>query len=248
MAIAAFLPLAFFVAIAGSVGFRLVRLWTRTHSAPEGSLGLGLLLVASSMPLSAIGRVPDLAMHFSGRVCFSAGLLIAAVGLSGMVFFNYQVFRRGSVWGRLLFVAISGLLLASVSYMSVANFRGNSVEEIKPLMRPGTLSLMGAVLLSFLWGAAESFRCRYALKRQLALGLGDPVVANRFLLWGVASVACACLLVVIIACVVSGMTIMQEPVPLGAMSVNGIVMSAAWYFTFFAPARYLRFVRESFRG
>ena len=98
MSIGAFVPLACFVLILGGVGVRLVALWRKTGQIPEMTLGFGLLIVCSSMPLSAVGRVPAVALEPIGRICFSIGLLLAAVGISLIVYFNYWVFRRGSSW------------------------------------------------------------------------------------------------------------------------------------------------------
>jgi hypothetical protein len=244
MAGGAFVPLAFFIAIVGSVGFRLVRLWRKTRQLPEGSLGFGLVLLTCSMPALGVGRVPAIAMEPFGRLCFSLGLLAAALGLSLTVFFNYWVFRRNSPWARVLLWCLCMILGAAVAIMSAANFTGENITAIKQTMRPATLSLMGVVLVSFLWGSAESFLQRAATKRQLALGLGDPVIANRFLLWGIASLTCSLLMVVIIGFVLSGMTIMREPASLAALGAAGSIMSAAWYLTFFAPQSYHRFVRN----
>jgi hypothetical protein len=244
MAIGAFVPLVFFIAIVGSVGLRLVALWRRTRELPELSLGLGLLIVACSVPLTAIGRVPATALTPLGRGSFAAGLAALAVGLSLMVFFNYRVFRRGSLWGRALFLFIAALVFGAVVYMSGANFQGESVDAIKRTMRPGTLTIMAALLLLFAWGTGESLRCRAALLRQLRLGLGDPLVANRFLLWAIAGLASAAFVAVLTGCVLAGMTILREPIALSAIAGAGSIMSASWYLTFFAPQRYRRFIRE----
>ena len=246
MAAGAFVPLLFFVAIVGSVGFRLVRVWWRTRQVPEGCLGLGLVIITCSMPLSGVGRVPTLALEPAGRICFSLGLVATAISLSLIVFFNYWVFRRSSRWARLLMWSLCMTLGAAVVYMSAANFSGDSITAIKQTMRPGTVSLMSAILLSFLWGGAESFRYRAALRRRLELGLGDPVIVNRFLLWGIANVTCSLLMIVIIGCVLSGMTILREPAPLVAIAAAGGSMSATWYLTFFAPQSYRHFIRERY--
>lgn len=244
MAIGAVIPLALFIVILGSIGVRLVRLWRRTREIPELALGLGLLVVSGSIPFSALGRTPALAMEPAGRLFFAGGLFATSVGISLMVFFTYWVFRRESPWGRPLLTTICCLLVGSVGFMSVMNFRGDSVELIKLAMRPGTVTLVVTILLCFVWSSVESFRYHAAARRQLAVGLGDPVVANRFLLWGVAGLACALLLLVVIACVQAGMVIMREPLPLSAMAGSGTVMSASWYLTFFAPESYRRFIRE----
>jgi len=244
MAISAFIPLALFVSILGCVGLRLTGLWQRTRQVPEMTLGFGLLLVSLSMPLSAVGRAPALAMELVGRLCFGGGLWVTATGLGLIVFFNYWVFRRHSRWGQALLAAIVGLLVCSVAYMSAVNFTGSSVDEIKGAMRPGTLTLVAAVGLGFAWAAFESLHYWKASRRRRALGLADPVVTNRFLLWGVASLTSCALMAVIIGCVLSGMTILREPLPLAAMAASGCLMSASWYLTFLAPAGYQRFIRE----
>ena len=244
MAIGAFLPLALFVGILGTVGLRLVLLWRRTREIPEMSLGFGLVIVSLSMPVSAIGRAPATAMEPLGRICFAGGLALAVTGIALMVFFNYWVFRRGTAWAKALLVLMGALLVTSIAYMSVANFQGDSVLEIKTVMRPGTLTLMVTILACFAWAALESFRYHAALRRQLVLGLADPVAANRFLLWGVAGATCSILMAVIIACVLTGMTILREPIPLLAIAACGVIMSASWYLTFFAPPGYQRFIRE----
>jgi hypothetical protein len=244
MAIGAFIPLVFFVVILGSVGVRLVALWQRTRQIPELALGAGLLIVSLSMPLSAVGRLPVTAMEPFGRACFAAGLFAVALGISLTVYFNYYVFRRGSGWARVLLLAISSLLFAAVAYMSVENFQGESIDAIKQAMRPGTITLLATLMLCFEWAGVESLLCHAAQRRQMALGLGDPVVANRFWLWGVASVTSSFLLLVLVACVMTGMTIVREPAPLMAMAATGSIMSASWYLAFFAPERYLRFIRE----
>lgn len=245
MAVSAFVPLALFVISVGSVGLRLASLGRRTRQVPEMSLGIGLLAVSLSMPLSAAGRIPAIALDPVGRVrvCFAAGLAAAVLGLCSMAFFNYRVFRRGSLWGRVGLGLICGPLVVAVAYISATNFRGASVDEIKRSMQPGTLSLLATVGLAFVWMACESLAYYAASRRQRALGLVDPVVTNRFLLWGVASAASSVSMAVIVACVLAGMTTMREPLPLAVMAASGTVMSTTWYLTFFVPQRYQRYIR-----
>ena len=42
------------------------------------------------------------------------------------------------------------------------------------------------VVLAFAWGGFEALRYFFLLRRRQALGLADPVVTNRFLLWAIA--------------------------------------------------------------
>ncbi len=243
MAIGALVPLALFIIVLGSVGYRLVMLWRRTRQVPEMLLGFGLLTVGSSFPLSAMGRAPALALEPFGRWCFAAGLSVSVVGLALMVFFNYWVFRRGSSWAMGFFIGVCALLAGSVAFIALANFSGESIDEIKRAMRPGTLTMMCSALVAFAWGGIESLRYWAAARRQLALGLADPVVVNRFLLWGTSGVTASVLVGAIVLCVLANMTILQEPLPLAVLASCGTVASATWYLTFLAPPRYLAFIR-----
>jgi hypothetical protein len=170
-------------------------------------------------------------------------MLAIWIAISFMIFFTYWVFRRGTAWAEALLAALSLVLAFASVYISIQNFSGDSVADVKARMRPGTLALMGAILVGFFWSGLESFRYRAALRRQLALGLVDAVLVDRFLLWGIASATVGVLVLVIAACVIAGMTIMREPAPLVALAAAGCVMSAAWYLTFFAPPSYQRWIR-----
>lgn len=244
MAAGAFIPLLVYLLVAGGVGFRLIRLWRQTHQVPEGALGIGLAVIALGMPMAAAGRVPAIAMEPVGRALFAAGLLVNVSGLCSLVFFTYWVFRRGSHWGQVLLVALCVTQVFAVAYACAMNFTGSSVEEIKRMMLPGTVTWMAALMTSFLWGAAEAFHYRAVVVRQIAVGLGDPVIANRFLLWGAACATSGLLVGMISWCMIRGMTILQEPLPLGAMALAGAIMSATWYLVFFAPESYKHLVRE----
>lgn len=248
MAIGAIISLALFVVILGSVGVRLTLLWTRTREVPEMALGFGLVLLALSMPLTAVGRIPATAMELVGRLCFGAGLWVAATGLGLLFFFNFWVFRRESSWALALVITLAGFLGSSVAYMTGVNFTGSSVGEIKGVMRPGTLTLIATVAAAFAWAAIESLRYWVACRRRRRLGLDDPVVSNRFFLWGVSSATSCALMAIIIVCVVKDMTIMREALPLAALSSSGCLMSAAWTLTFLAPERYQRFIRDRSRS
>ena len=104
--------------------------------------------------------------------------------------------------------------------------------------------VLASVGVAFGWAAGEALGHYRASRRQRALGLADPVLANRFLLWGVASVTSSVLMGGIVACVLTRMTILHEPLPLAAMAASGAVMSGTWYLTFFPPRSYQRFIRE----
>ena len=250
MSAGAFVPLAVFVIIVGSVGWRLLALWRRTRQMPELLLGLGLLLMSYvAIPLAGLGRVPATADALFGKICFGLGMETIAAATVLVIAFTQRVFRPGAPWARGLFVGSSVAVAAAASWMSWVNFTGETLAEIVPRMRPGTLALIGSLLACFAWASCESFLYYANLKRRLALGLVDPVLVDRFFLWGVSSGANTLLVAVILYFVQAGMVIMREPVAISAIAIVGSVMSAAWYLTFLAPKSYLNYVRKrSARG
>lgn len=245
MAAGAFVPLAVFVLVVGTIGWRLLALWWRTRQTPELLLGLGLVLMSCiAIPLTGVGRLPAAAETVVGKTCFALGMGSIAVASALLIAFTQRVFRAGEAWAGAFGVGISLLIFGSVVWVSYVNFVGASVAEIVPRMRPGTLVLIGSMLVCFAWASVESFRYRANLERRLALGLADPVLVDRFYLWGVSSGANTVLLAVLLYCVESGMVILRETIPLTALALVGSVMSAAWYLTFLAPEPYLAYVRK----
>lgn len=245
MAAGAFVPLIIFVLVVGTVGFRLLALSRRTAQTPERLLGLGLVgMSCIAIPLAGIGRVPALIDSVLGKTSFALGMISIGISAALLVAFTQHVFRPGVRWAMAARVALSLLFIGAVAWMGYVNFVGSGVDAIVARMRPGTLTLMVCLLLCFAWASVESFSYHANLKRRLALGLSDPVLVDRFLLWGVSSAANSLLVLVLIHCVRSGMVILHNPIPLTAIAVLGSVMSAAWYLTFLAPESYLRHVRE----
>ena len=245
MGAGAFVPLAAFVVIVGSVGWRLLALWRRTRQTPELLLGLGLLLMSCvAIPLAGLGRVPATADALFGKVCFGLGMGTVAVATVLLIAFTQRVFRPDAAWARGLFVAGSFAVATAVTWMSWVNFVGETLAEIVPRMRPGTLALIGSLLACFAWASCESFLYYANLRRRLVLGLADPVLVDRFLLWGVSSGANALLVGLILYFVQAGMVILREPVAIIAIAIVGSIMSAAWYLTFLAPESYLDHVRK----
>jgi len=241
----AFIPIAAFVLVVGTVGWRLLGLWRRTRQAPELQLGLGLVSMSCvAIPLAGLGRLPGIDRTLFGKLCFASGMGSVAVAAVLLIAFTQSVFRPDASWARGLFAGVSIAVASAVAWMSWANFTGETLSEIVPRMRPGTLTLMGSLLACFAWAACESFLHYAKLKRRLALGLADPVLVDRFFLWGMSSGANTLMIVLLFYCVRTGMVIMREPVALSVMAIFGSVMSAAWYLTFLAPESYLEFVRR----
>ncbi len=245
MRLAMLLPIGVFVAILALVGVRLLVLARSTRELPELALGSGLLLIAfAGMPLAALGRIPASVGTALGHTAFAVGIVVVTAGLALLYVFQWRVFRANSRWAR-GFVALAALVLATVGFGSAwQGAQASSLAEILVRTRSWSLAIMGLVTLQFVWGAVESFVYHRALRRRLAIGLADPIVVNRFLLWGLSSAAGATLCGGLALCVLAGMTIMVDSLPLNLIALMGCVSSVSWFLTFFPPEAYQSFLRR----
>ena len=98
--------------------------------------------------------------------------------------------------------------------------------------------------LSFLWTALESLTYHRMLRRRLALGLADPVVVNRFLLWALSGLALVALCGGIGASILAGYAPLRDGPPLLCIGGASVVASVTWYLAFLPPAGYVRFLRR----
>ena len=94
------------------------------------------------------------------------------------------------------------------------------------------------------WSASESLGYHSRLRRQLALGIANPVVVNRFLLWGVSSAASVIGTGVNAWFAWSGPLSVLHPAALLASAVCGGAGSIVMLLTFVPPARYVRFIES----
>jgi hypothetical protein len=106
------------------------------------------------------------------------------------------------------------------------------------LALPFSLGLIGMMCVCFVWSALESTLYYHAARRRLDIGLAEPVVTNRFLLWSLGSWTTAALCGGLLLAALRGVAIVQDPRALQGVAMAGLVMSGTWYLTFFAPARY----------
>jgi hypothetical protein len=172
-------PIALVLLLITLLGARLLVTGVRAGSTPEVLLGLFFLLggsvgfggeVAANL-LSQ--RSPDAAawlMRFSQPALRVPSVVIA--------FFTWQVFRRDSR-GALAFCC----LLAALQILLAASVLGGVSNRTR--IDGYYAASVAASGIAFAWAAADAFAYYRGARRRAVLGLGDPVVANRFLLWSV---------------------------------------------------------------
>jgi len=160
------------------IGVDLLRRARKTQGVPEYFLGLafvfnGLSYFFADLPY-VIGNDAILnAFGYTGRIFASLCALTIAI-------FTWRVFRaevrlaKASVW------AIAALLVVGSAVSAIEG----DWEGAYPLTYKGFWFEWVGGILPFIWLAAESLRTYSRSRRQVRIGLADPLVTNRLLLIG----------------------------------------------------------------
>jgi hypothetical protein len=166
-------------------GARLLRLASRTGEAPERLLGVMFLFTGTSFlvyQLSVLVESEALwtPLNFAGRALYLPAPFILAI-------FTRQVFRRESLWASWLVCGCGALLVGGVTGSALrGDWEGFSIDNAW-----FWLEWLGYTL-PYGWAGAESFTQCAQARRRLRLGLSDPLICNRLLLWGLFGVAQLC--------------------------------------------------------
>jgi hypothetical protein len=170
---------AFFVSSL-AIGLRLLWLARRNRGLPELLIGLGILGIGPAgfalMVFAMLAGPERAGLVFAA---LATAQLAIAVGTVSAYVFNWKVFRPGSGWAR------AAVLAAAALFAITFAGRLATGAYTLPVRLDGWQHLSSAnVIACLLWGSFESLRYHGLMRRRVRLGLADPVVANRFLLWG----------------------------------------------------------------
>jgi hypothetical protein len=228
------------VLISLAVGLRLIALRIRGGGSPELLLGLMLLLtVGIGYPgLIAVERASSewaRPLYVVANGCVNAGFAMLYV-------FTWKVFRPDSGLAR--GAAALGVLALLVN-LGVRVVDALSQPELSAPSQMIAQSLVqtSLVVVPYAWTAWESIRYYERMRRRVRLELADPVVCNRFLLWGLTSgfvIAGVALNSVALAMRVN---IFETPSILFASSATGLAQAVLLLLAFLPPRSYLEWVR-----
>lgn len=241
---------AAFALTAGFVGVRLLLLARTTRQQPEALLGGGLLCTAGlgyglliagvigNQSLRQSGAAPSSALTFLSYV----GWLFHNLGVMLMLRFTVVVFRPGVRWARTLSLVMSVVLWLAWGLYAA----GDGISSGRP---DAAYWLAMTVIGTYpLWVALESFAYYRRTRRQRALGLCEPLVCNRFLLWSLASLsALASIWTVNVPTVLLSLTAMGADATAALSTVTmlvtagfGITTVLLYLLTFMPPDWYVR--------
>jgi hypothetical protein len=238
------LSTAAFIASGALVGGRLLALALRTRELTDFLVGASLLLLSGiSYPLSLASGL-DATPLATARALAVASAVGFALGWVGVYHLTQRVFRRGDRSAQGLALLGSALLvIGTASRIQQALV----APDAATLRNPQGIAFLveGAALLVYLWTAAEGFAAFAQARRRLPLGLADPVVANRFGLWGCVGVCAFISVAPGYAIAVTGGDSMASQGALLATAFGGLACSAALQLAFLPPAAYLRWLRAT---
>ena len=223
------------------IGIRLLVLWSRSRQLPE------LLIACGILGIGPVGFAFTLAGTSSGEtlsalapVCLAAALFSTSAGAFAAAIFNWKVFRSDVPWLPPVLGVVAALFLGSLVHEAISTGFADATVVGSGFRLHSVLST--AILL---WGAAESLRYFAMMRRRAKLGLADPLVTNRFLLWGLgigaAGVGSA---ISVIACTITGQHMLSIPWVTASNSFHGFTAAVLMWVAFIPPGFYRRFVES----
>ena len=231
------------------VGVKLLRLAAHSRKFPELAVGIALFSYAAvSQPAllvyQGLGEETSLGLRMGLAVLRVLAFYVTLVGLS---LFTWQVFGAESRWRQALVtvVAVAGLICGAASIW--ATWLKLSAGVPVPLY--GRIGMIPHFILGFGWVSLESLHYYALMRKRRALGLADPVVTNRFFVWGAGEgMASLVVLALLAAMLRRGELLPSDPFVSWFVTLAGLVNALVWWLTFTPPAVYLRWIRGSATG
>ena len=231
-----------------TLGVRLALLARRTRQLPEALLAAHFLLCCT-VGYSLQGSGYALAIEPGASHALVATLLYVGngaslLGIAAVLVFNYRVFRSGTRLGQ-------GLLAGCIALL-VVGYAGSAASGGFAHGRPEGFwfwALYSAFTAASVWTLVEPLRYFAGLRKRQRIGLADPLVVDRFLLWGVGSVARFAMLAIGAMAMLqltgaaSDLAAVAAPTFL-ASGLAGIVVAISYGLAFFPPRAYLRRVER----
>lgn len=230
--------------VATIVGIRILLVAKRTQGFAELSLGVMLLsLGAFSIPLNSAGQA--FASVETSALLSAVSSVFSAIGIIALYLFTAHVFHRSERWA----LMIVGFVAATLAYY-VVGYSSEILAAQNPAQAKATQVAWAAFtvvpsILGYSWSGWSAFAYYRTLRKRLRLGLADPVVVNRMLLWsliGIVSVATALSAGVLLSTENAFLRDTVQPV---TTAIGGLLDSILLLLAFAPPSSYLGAVKRS---
>ncbi len=235
---AAVVALAMFALLLGSLAARLLGLAARTRRTPELLLGLSIALPLVGYMFGVAGAV--VGRGVPARWVAEVAGTFCDLGFVATVGFVWLVFRRQERWAQALSLLIS---CGFVAMPFVNHFVAWEDGVPSALVARSVLRT-----LCYSWAALESLHYARLMRRRVRFGLAEPLVADRFSLWGLAHLCLALMLLLIMG----GVKLHLSGADLASLCTFsgfsiGLVAAVPLLLSFFPPDRYARHVEQRYR-
>jgi hypothetical protein len=220
------------------VGARLLLLARRTRKLPELQVGLALIswsVIGQPLAL-CLGPWSSSMGSESLELCYKGYWFSWVVVYTGLALFCRQVFDsdRSVLRGVLFWLS---WLPGALAWLVIAA-KGTGAGPW-----PEALCNMTCAI-GFGWAGTEALVYWSKLRRRQAIGLADPVVTNRFLLWGSCCAATSPIAFWVFTLALQGRGLGSGYAPAEfATSLGGVVNGIVWMLTFVPPDAYKRAIR-----
>jgi hypothetical protein len=210
------------------------------------AMGFGFLLCGAGMAAAMLATEPSPRL-VSGLL--ATGNAATMVGLAAALLFQWRVFWPAAHWP----LALGGAFLATM----LAGWLGSAASgafETGSYRNGWFLLLNAGMLAANLWAAIEPLVYHARLRKRVRLGLAEPLVVDRFLLWGLGSLTRAGLIVMGPASEWALLRLEGEArltfsaVVMVLISALGLATSVAYWLTFNPTGAYVRWVERRYRG
>lgn len=240
---------ALLVVSAWVIGVRLLLLARRTQGLPETCLGwIMVCLMGIGYPLAVVAQAESVLGVVPSKVAQNLSNAFINVAFALTYVFTWRVFRPRSA-ASMVFVLLACATLITHWLVIVRIVYGlESMAFAMDATRYWALLSLVTGCVGFTWSGVESIRYRLLLQRRIALGLGDPVIANRFLLWGCMGVVTGTSALVNVYFLLANVDVVTSPLAQSITSLTGVVQSALLYLTFLPPASYTRWLHGGARA
>jgi len=225
-----------FILVSLVVGGRLLLLGFRAKRAPELAIGLGLFSMGGfSSPLLVVSQLAE-GLGVGARAgCALVAAALMAAGMTSLLWFTWRVFRPKERWARWLLAGFAVAFAGCVIGQAVSP--GYAAIALKQELPWLSYRLLTSAALA--WCGVESLHYSRISARRQRIGLSDPAVTNRFLLWGGSTLTCTLLTVVT---GVLDPSLSGSLVGVVAAAPVALAASVSLWFAFLPPAFYTRWL------
>lgn len=160
------------------LGLHLARIAQRSHALPDRLLSTFFLLIAIGVPprMISVDIATRVGLTWTNFWFTTAANFVIGGGLACLAAFTWQVFRPESARAKKAF-------LGFVAAIAVVFVSGATSLEAAAGSGPVAIAFNGLGAVALLWSFVECVLYYGTMRRRRALGMADPIVTNRFLLW-----------------------------------------------------------------